>query len=289
MVFPGLTAYVNEFPGLGSNIHPVAVDTQKFVPCSTPPVNRAPTTIAIEGVVGAGTCDTISTFNNGGDLATNGIPYDDDACMILQTSVRGPVVGPTPSPGPTPAPSPSVPKPPPAASPPTTPSPPPSTLKCVYSGTYTVTPLYGPCNAYYVAWASPSNCSNTVVNLRLQGDLGGENARKAWRLSTASEGSLGKAANIVAAKTCTNRNLAAPSDPSSGLKLGGRAPSDPSWKWQVVPAQGKKCDEVNLISQNRLDTTAFLSVPKLANNKCSGKFAWVAKDGGRARFKVTKA
>ena len=179
--------------------------------------------------------------------------------------------------------SPSVPKPPPAASPPVVPSPP-AALKCVYSGTYTVTPLYGPCDAYYVAWASPSNCSNTVVNLRLQGDLGGENARKAWRLSTASEGSLGKAANIVAAKTCTNRNLAAPSDPSKGLKLGGT-----SWKWQVVPAQGKKCNEVNLISQNRLDTTAFLSVPKLANNKCSGKFAWVAKDGGRARFKVTKA
>ena len=72
---------------------------------------------------------------------------------------------------------------------------------------------------------------------------------------------------------------------ANGLKLGGTF-----WKWQVVSANPQNsCDEVNLISQNRLDTTAYLSVPKLANTTCSGKFAWAAKDGGRARFRITKA
>jgi len=123
-----------------------------------------------------------------------------------------------------------------------------------------------------------------VVNLRTANQLDGKLQRAAWALATNSTGKLGEPANIVAPETCANPNLAAPNDPSKGLKLGGDA-----WKWQVFPAaNATDCNMVNLISQNRLSTTAFLSVPKLKNKQCSGKFAYAAQDGGRQRFKITK-
>jgi len=124
-----------------------------------------------------------------------------------------------------------------------------------------------------------------MVNLRTRNQLGGKLQRSAWALATSSTGKLGQPSNIVAPKACAAKNLAAPKNPSNGLKLGGNG-----WKWQVVPAtdEPKSCNMVNLISQNRLSTTAFLSVPKLPNGQCSGRFAYAKKDGGRQRFKITK-
>eukprot|EP00889_Picochlorum_renovo_P006437 jgi/Picre1/33467/NNA_008791.t1 len=81
-----------------------------------------------------------------------------------------------------------------------------------------------------------------------------------------------------ARRGCTNRFLAAPSDPTT-LKTGGS-----SWKWQFVPFPGSSsCEEVNVISQNRLSTTAFLQVP----NTCD-RFRYNATDGGRQRFRLRK-
>jgi len=303
-VFPGQSSYVVDFStllGSPDTFSPVAVDTQSRLPCSTPPLLKVPTAGSVLGVVGQGTCNTISTFNNGGTgtgAGGNGIPLDTDVCAVMTTVVNGPLapvpsppaaasppaVSPSPSPKVSPSPSPVTPSPSPRPSPNPSPSPAP-TLKCTYAGVYRIQPYYSPCNKRFVAWASPSNCSNTVVNLRTYNELGGKLQRAAWALATSSTGKLGKPANIVAPKTCANKNLAAPSDPSKGLKLGGAG-----WKWQVVPATDapKSCNMVNLISQNRLSTTAFLSVPKLANKQCSGKFGYAAKDGGRQRFKITK-
>jgi len=126
-----------------------------------------------------------------------------------------------------------------------------------------------------------------VVNLRTANQLDGKLQRAAWALATNSTGKLGEPANIVAPETCANPNLAAPNDPSKGLKLGGDA-----WKWQVVPTSvgvvQKDCNTVNLISQNRLSTTAFLSVPRLDNGQCSSNFVYAAQDGGRQRFVLAK-
>jgi len=159
-----------------------------------------------------------------------------------------------------------------------------TTVINTYSGVYRIRPYYAPCGGKYIAWASPSNCSNTVVNLRSAADLGGKLQRAAWALKTSATGKVGVPTPILAPKECAAKHLAAPSNPSNGLKLGGD-----SWKWQVVPAEGTKtCDMVNLISENRLQTTAFLSVPKINSKQCSGKFAWAAKDGGRQRFRITK-
>jgi hypothetical protein len=78
---------------------------------------------------------------------------------------------------------------------------------------------------------------------------------------------------------CTNRNLAAPNNPAQGLKVGGS-----SWQWQFCPyPDSAECDHVNMISENRLDTTAFLSVPK----PCKA-FRYNESDGGRQRFKLIK-
>ena len=61
------------------------------------------------------------------------------------------------------------------------------------------------------------------------------------------------------------------------MKLGGT-----SWKWQVKPV-GNSCTMVNLISANRADTTAFLTV----SSNCK-TFAWGAKDSSRARFMLVR-
>jgi hypothetical protein len=156
---------------------------------------------------------------------------------------------------------------------------------CTYKGSYEITPLYGPCNKYYLASGTTSDCSYNYVNLRTKYQLGNKMARIRWAVATVAEKGLSTPTNVVAearlsAKgSCTNRNLAAPSDPSKGLKVGGS-----SWKWQIVPYPGSdKCDEVNLISQNRITTTAFLEVPK----SCA-TFRYNATDGGRQRFKMIK-
>jgi hypothetical protein len=280
---PGTFASGAVLANQGTNSKPVAIDSEWFLPCSTPQMSR---TGAILGVAeGAGSCNTHSLWFNGGTgtgTGQNGIAPNTQTFANLPTTFYAPFYAPSPAPSPAKPPSPSVspsPAKPPSPSPSVSPSP--SPIVCTYSGNYQLKPLYAPCNNYYIASGTSSDCSNNYVNLRSKSQLGGKVARSVWKFATIAQNNLSTPTNVLAtARTsCTNKYLAAPSDPSQGLKVGGS-----SWRWQFVPYPGSsKCDEVNMISQNRLGTTAFLEVPKTCD-----RFRYNATDGGRQRFKVVK-
>jgi hypothetical protein len=140
--------------------------------------------------------------------------------------------------------------------------------------------LYGPCDKYYIASGTDDNCSNNLVNLRTKSNLGDKLNRIRWTFATEAKDNESEPTQVLANARagCSNKYLAAPSDPTT-LKVGGSA-----WKWQFVPYPGSsKCDEVNMISQNRIQTTAFLQVPKTCD-----RFRYNATDGGRQRFRLTK-
>lgn len=291
-VFPGLSNNIGTYSSQTTST--VAIDSQATVPCSTPQLSKAPTQGAVTGIVNKGTCNTASSFNNGGNNQ-NGIPSDTETCLALSTVVSSPIASPSPSPSssPSPAPVPSptaappspvVPKPPPV-SPTTAPPPPGSTLKCTYNGYYTISPAFAPCNTRYITFASPNNCSATAVTLNTKSQLGGKPVRIGWRLATSATGPVGVPNQITAQKgTCSARNLAGSIHSDGNLVLGGT-----HWTWQVVPAGKTSCTTVNLISQNRLaDGSAFLNVAKTSSGACSNKFSWVSTNGGRAQFKLTK-
>jgi hypothetical protein len=155
---------------------------------------------------------------------------------------------------------------------------------CRYDGVYELRPLYSPCNKYYIASGTDSDCSNNFVNLRTYSQLGGKPARKNWRLATVAQNNLSTPTRVEAiarARCGTSKYLAAPNLQASGglLKVGGSA-----WEWQVMPYPGSKsCEEVNLISQNNLDSRAFLEVPRTCT-----RFLYNATDGGRQRFRIRK-
>jgi hypothetical protein len=272
----------------------VALDSEWNTPCSTPRLTGpavATQTVGIVGGyelgqvsanpnVGAGSCNTQSMFFNGG--ATVAGVSDSYSEALLRAQFISAIQFPAPAPAPTPSPVTPSPKAPSPAKPPSpSPSPSPTPIVCTYSGNYNLKPLYAPCNNYFIASGTSSDCSNNYVNLRTGSQLGGKPARAVWKFATIAQDNLSTPTNVLAtARTsCTNKYLAAPSDPSQGLKVGGS-----SWKWQFVPYPGSsKCDEVNMISQNRLSTTAFLEVPRTCD-----RFRYNATDGGRQRFRVTK-
>jgi len=78
--FTGLTDYVVDPVRtlFIDTLSPVAIDTQTKVPCSTPPLLKVPTAGSVLGAVNQGTCNTISTFSNGGTgigVGGNVIPW----------------------------------------------------------------------------------------------------------------------------------------------------------------------------------------------------------------------
>jgi hypothetical protein len=288
----------------------IAVDQEFNIMCSTPAV-RSPigSTLKSTGIVGdyflgdgqnlirgAGTCNTRSLWWNGGLGAANGIASAGRSMADLPTNFLAPIItptpaptpAPTPTPTPTPAPAPTptpTPTPTPVKPPTPAPKPSPSPLVCTYRGTYQIRPLYAPCDKYYLASGTKSNCAENFVHLRTKSNLGGKYERIRWAIAASATNGLGTPTRVVAEAragvgACTNRNLAAPSDPTKGLKVGGS-----SWQWQFRPyPDSAECDHVNMISQNRLPTTAFLSVPRTCKT-----FAYNATDGGRQRFRLTKA
>ncbi|KAI8114411.1 hypothetical protein M9434_002535 [Picochlorum sp. BPE23] len=269
-----------------ANAKTVAIDSEWKQPCSTPVITR---TGALLGVpTGAGSCNTQSRFFNGGtgtSTGQNGIDPVSSSYAALASTFQAPIIGPSPEPAPMPAPKPAPtpapkPAPTPAPSPAPTPSPP-APLVCSYRGIYEIIPLYAPCNRYRIASGTDSDCDYNLVTLRTAGQVGqGKIARLHWEFATIAEDGLSVPTNVLARarRGCTNRFLAAPSDPTT-LKTGGS-----SWKWQFVPwPAATSCEEVNVISQNRLSTTAFLQVP----NTCD-RFRYNATDGGRQRFRLRK-
>ena len=300
----GTTSVVEYKSGTDSNSNTyyqnMALDTEFGKPCSTPPL-RSPIANLIEsaGIAGnyylqagptgpgsprgSGTCNTQSLFWNGGTgtaTGANGVNSFSSTMLDLPSQFLAAIETPKP------APSPVTPKPAPTPAPtPTGPTPPgPSPLVCTYRGTYEIKPLYAPCSSYYIASGTKSNCAENFVHLRTKSNLGGKFDRIRWALAATAQNGLGTATRVVAEAragvgACTNRNLAAPSDPVKGLKVGGS-----SWMWQFRPyPDSAECDHVNMISENRLDTTAFLSVPKPCKT-----FRYNESDGGRQRFRLIK-
>ncbi|KAI8100289.1 hypothetical protein M9435_006773 [Picochlorum sp. BPE23] len=259
----------------------MGADTGEQKVCGTP---VPPSGIA--GTPGKGSCSVqnswIAQCNGGLNSCPSSTTF---SCGILPQSFitnrtpapPAPAPAPTPSPAPMPAPTPA---PMPAPSPAPMPSPP-APLVCTYRGIYEIIPLYAPCNRYRIASGTDSDCDYNLVTLRTAGQVGqGKIARLHWEFATIAEDNLSVPTNVLARarRGCTNRFLAAPSDPTT-LKTGGS-----SWKWQFVPFPGSSnCEEVNVISQNRLSTTAFLQVP----NTCD-RFRYNATDGGRQRFRLRK-
>lgn len=241
---------------------PIGRDTFTNMPCSVPAPRIGGEWIPVDSA----TCNVENRFRPEPKAGSN-------TCGIMPQGFTTSVI-----PGPTP---PAVPPASPPAVPPATP-PSPTPLVCRYSGVYELRPLYSPCNGYYIASGTDSDCSNNFVNLRRFNQLGGKPARKNWRLATVATGSLGTPTRVEAlarARCTTSKYLAAPNLQNSGyqLKVGGNA-----WEWQVVPYPGSKsCEEVNLISQNNLDSRAFLEVPRTCT-----RFLYNATDGGRQRFRV---
>ncbi|WPT11387.1 hypothetical protein PSENEW3n2_00000825 [Picochlorum sp. SENEW3] len=249
---------------------PLGRDTQFNRVCSTPAVDGG-----LWSALNTATCNVISSFRN------QPSPTDTNKCGILtQSFVTSVIPPPPPAPAPSPAPKPA-PSPAPTPSAPT-PAPTPSApVVCSYRGIYEIIPLYAPCNRYRIASGTDSDCDYNLVTLRTAGQVGqGKIARLHWEFATIAEDGLSVPTNVLARarRGCTNRFLAAPSDPTT-LKTGGS-----SWKWQFVPWPGAiSCEEVNVISQNRLSTTAFLQVPRSCD-----RFRYNATDGGRQRFRLRR-
>lgn len=154
--------------------------------------------------------------------------------------------------------------------PPPAPRPP---LVCSYSGEYTISPLYAPCNRHFMAYVYP-NCANTQVYLRTTRQLGGKPRRAVWYLSGGylNGNTLSTRISAVERSTCPTRNL----QDTSGASM---LVASPDKQWTITPAgSGKNCDQVNIFSEIK---QSYLQVPK----SCSS-FSYASSDGGRQRFRL---
>lgn len=156
------------------------------------------------------------------------------------------------------------------------PPPPPapaSPLVCSYSGQFTISPLYSPCNKYYMAYVYP-NCANTNVYLRTTRQLGNKPRRAVWRLLGGYLNGKALTTTITATerRRCPTRHL----QDTSGASM---LVASPEKQWTISPAgDGKNCDEVNIFSESK---QAYLQVPPSCRS-----FSYASSDGGRQRFRL---
>ena len=280
---------------LNGECQPLGLDTFKLQVCSVPSVANG-----AWQELGIGTCDAVSYFR--ADPTSVNIKSCAVLPQLFTTDVNIPDSPPPPPSPPPPDASPPPPDasppppdaspPPPDASPPPPPSPepepipdpsppPPRPLVCRYNGDYTIRSTYSRCNKYYLASATDRKCSRDDVDLKTFRQVSSKPSRRVWEFSTTAVDGESDPTNIeaTARSDCRDKNLAAPSNPSKGLRVGGRA-----WKWQVVPAgSGTSCDSVNLISQNRQrkGDRPYLAVRR----NCKG-FFYSSSDGSSKRFKL---
>ncbi|KAI8112064.1 hypothetical protein M9434_003388 [Picochlorum sp. BPE23] len=158
-----------------------------------------------------------------------------------------------------------------------TPSPPPPApappLVCSYSGHFTISPLYSPCNRYFMAYVYP-NCENTNVYLRTTRQLGNKPRRAVWRLlgGYLNGRTVSTAISAVERRRCPARNL----QDTSGTSM---LVASPEKQWTISPAgNGENCDQVNIFSEAK---QAYLQVPRSCNS-----FSYASSDGGRQRFRL---
>ncbi len=258
----------------------VALDTQWGVPCSTPvisqPTNSAIYPMPIVGNVvlravgtpqlGAGSCNTMSTFYNGGTgvFGNNVTPDGYSAAILTSTFLANviptppppgaPVPAPAPAPFPAPAPAPRpfpapapAPFPVPAPGPGLGPAPSPSgpTITCIYTGNVLIESVV--CPGRYMAFRNEkSQCKNSTVMLRTAKQSEGN--RKIWRLdATATTGVNPAPSNIIAVGRITScptssvTYLASANGPPTPRLAGG------GWKFIITPVNAAAgCDTITL-------------------------------------------
>eukprot|EP00889_Picochlorum_renovo_P005211 jgi/Picre1/32241/NNA_007587.t1 len=154
--------------------------------------------------------------------------------------------------------------------PPPAPAPP---LVCSYSGHFTISPLYSPCNRYFMAYVYP-NCANTNVYLRTTRQLGNKPRRAVWHLlgGYLDGRTVSTTISAVERRRCSTRYL----QDTSGASM---LVSSPEKQWTISPAgNGKNCDQVNIFSEAK---QAYLQVPRSCNS-----FSYASSDGGRQRFRL---
>jgi hypothetical protein len=152
------------------------------------------------------------------------------------------------------------------------PSPPPSPkIACSFSGEFLITPLYAPCNKYYISYVYP-NCANTDVSLRTRRQLGNKPKRAVWQLLGAF---LAPNTTLATEITASERSAC----PAKYLQDTGTLVGVPEKEWIFTPAgKGNDCSQVNIYSVTK---GTYLSVP----NSCNS-ISYASKDGGRQRFKI---
>jgi hypothetical protein len=241
----------------------VALDTQWGVPCSTPAISQptsnsltalpivgnvvlvAPTSPATGNQMGAGTCNTMSVFYNGGTGVSpgNGIPPDGYSSGVL-TSLFLASVASFPPPPASPSPPAPVPRPaPPPIAPAPLPGPPAGS--CTYIGQFLIESVI--CPGKFMAFRNEENqCKNTTVMLRTSTQSEGN--RKIWKLNgSAVAGVTPLPSSIIAVgrlTSCPNNRvpyLASANGPPSPRLAGS------GWKFIIRPIDATKtCDIVSL-------------------------------------------
>ena len=160
---------------------------------------------------------------------------------------------------------------------PAPPAPAPVPNLCTYRGTYTITPRYSPCAKTRITYST--ECSDVAVTLRSGASLTATTSAS-WGLNhDVPARPFVPTSNPIAASTrsCNATALGAAALP--GAATIGLVPS---YSWLVVPVKGD-CNQVNLISASLPNVGFFLTVPRTCQT-----FTWSTKDGGRARFTLTK-
>jgi hypothetical protein len=242
----------------------LALDTTWQVPCSTPALTQ-PTNNAIIGLpivgnvvlnaantaqIGAGTCNTMSAFFNGGTGTIspgNGITPDGYNAALLTSTFLANVapVPPPPAPPSPPAPIPRAAPPPVAPAPIPGPSPPPpAPPTCIYIGQYVIESVV--CPGQFMAYRTEdTQCKNSSVMLRTTKQSDGD--RRIWKFgATAVSGVTPKPTGIIAAgriNSCPTTKvpyLACANGPPTPRLAGS------GWKFIVNPIDFGNCSTVTL-------------------------------------------
>jgi len=258
----------------------VAVDTQYNVPCSYPQLQWTSPTVGISvpsfwfsydcgsttnvyakipapistPLCGAGSCNTQSTFYNGGTgtkgTEKNGIAPDISSSAMLSSqflsgnytaSAPAPSLPPVPAPAPAPAPAPQ----------------PSAPAVCLYEGKYAIASVR--CPTLYIASPSSRDCARTVVTLRTSKQVSDKLDRIEWTLARD-----GRVVSAERDPACRARNLAG-KDGSDVIKVGGTG-----WRWEIRAVSS--CDDVQLISRNKVVNVTG-DVALAPDARCSS-FTW---------------
>ena len=151
---------------------------------------------------------------------------------------------------------------------------------CTYRGTYTITPLYSPCAKTRITFST--DCSDNAVTLRSGASLTATTSAS-WGLNhdVLTLPFVSPSNPIAAIRACNATGLGGVLSPALGG--GSTVALVPDFSWKMLPVKGD-CTQVNLVAASLPYPGAYLTVPRTCQT-----FTWSAKDGGRARFKLTKA